>query len=1140
MTLDIFDSMKGMTHYFIRPEDQFVLNSLELVDCDEFLYRVLKNKGYKRVVFFERTAGLNSFAYDEISNLSITSVEKFKTVDMDNPESVQEFLGSVREKGKEIPAQGKYKVPLGKANIATFVSNFENHIMKALQSENAKTAIVMPLDIFKGLNRDGVNNADGKLQQIVGMIEHLTKNNRKQENIIVFTMSKKEELLEVYRDSTIRDIHRDFPSIDGIHETHQRMNTIFEALKGRITLIDTIGTDEVANLLIRKKTLEPGWRKELSDIPYSKIYALANLLREHMIGKKKHFESMDEVKETYITTLNNYFEQNRTGFVSELQRKTSDLAAQEVFDVREADAVCVDRLTHQYRIFTNTCLEDDVLKEMDNLIGKEMQDVKKQIKAAIEQFERERERYLKKKAAGKLAEMPYMNLCIFGPPGTGKSTIGEFIARLLNAKRILPTDGFIAVDASKLKRSNVGGTAEQILEIAKKANGGVLLIDEFYGFDSPHSTGNGAQEAMDALITAINLYRENLCVIIAGYEKKTEKVLSFNEGNDRRFPEKIRISAYTTESLMEVFDGLLLREDINRLEEGLRDIIQNVIEVERKAKGEEFGNVGFLKDKLLRGLQKGYADSKRNDNIYRKEDLLHAFPEYKLIIEREKETDVLKEFEKYDWNEMHTVKDNLLNIVREIEKIRSLEDAAVKQGNSKQSHMNIRFRGLPEDEKREMSRLLARLLCAKGILPTSEFVDFWKMVKDTENKDDIEKELNRGGIIFINRYDDYVEKYRKENERARYAINVLSRLADRNKKNLCVIVSVNTDKTLKGESELGLNIFPYAVDFPDYSTKTLLRELKSMLDEEEFFLDEDAEEMLCRMMEVEKKNGVRVISKRAYLRDEIKDKLYDLYLKSARSERCYTKTDVEDAFREKKAFLQLSGKTVFRPSRIKKDRFCDITLPEGWPAELSEKTVIKAAEGAVLRIGTTNIEEGTEGKGTGFLISEDGYVVTCYHVIENMDMDRIVATINIPGREVSQTQEIPCKVIKYKREWDIAILQLENASKCPYLPLAEEQYEYNTYEEYVMRGHTFEETQGGTHYFVGHISRDIPVKDECGVDYYTVDGMATKGSSGSPIISLESGKVIGILGGAKFSHNEEYKEELNYIRPIKYFWQMLD
>ena len=41
MSLGLFDSVKGeLLQYFIRPNDDFVLNSLERLDPDTYLYRL--------------------------------------------------------------------------------------------------------------------------------------------------------------------------------------------------------------------------------------------------------------------------------------------------------------------------------------------------------------------------------------------------------------------------------------------------------------------------------------------------------------------------------------------------------------------------------------------------------------------------------------------------------------------------------------------------------------------------------------------------------------------------------------------------------------------------------------------------------------------------------------------------------------------------------------------------------------------------------------------------------------------------------------------------------------------------------------------------------------------------------------------
>ena len=60
-----------------------------------------------------------------------------------------------------------------------------------------------------------------------------------------------------------------------------------------------------------------------------------------------------------------------------------------------------------------------------------------------------------------------------------------------------------------------------------------------------------------------------------------------------------------------------------------------------------------------------------------------------------------------------------------------------------------------------------------------------------------------------------------------------------------------------------------------------------------------------------------------------------------------------------------------------------------------------------------------------------------------------------------------------------------------------------------------------------------------GINRTLLDISAKAGNSGSPIISTESGKVIGILCGSMLGGLNN-REEINYMIPISYIDKVLD
>jgi serine protease Do len=158
-------------------------------------------------------------------------------------------------------------------------------------------------------------------------------------------------------------------------------------------------------------------------------------------------------------------------------------------------------------------------------------------------------------------------------------------------------------------------------------------------------------------------------------------------------------------------------------------------------------------------------------------------------------------------------------------------------------------------------------------------------------------------------------------------------------------------------------------------------------------------------------------------------------------------------------------------------------------SRLSGQEDIQTYKQAVVEIKTN------DGKGTGFAISEDGYIVTNDHVIE----DALTLTVIFPDESLYKGE-----VIETYPEIDLAILKVD-AEDLPYLSLAQSYSPTHNEEIYFI---------GNPLYFTGIANEgkviDYKQLSDWEEEVLMLDAPVYRGNSGSPVINAD-GKVIGIV-----------------------------
>jgi stage V sporulation protein K len=257
---------------------------------------------------------------------------------------------------------------------------------------------------------------------------------------------------------------------------------------------------------------------------------------------------------------------------------------------------------------------ESVLQELNGLIG--LSEVKKLVSevSAYVQIQHRREK------ASLHTEQLVLHMIFKGNPGTGKTTIARIMGKLLYSMEVLSQGHLIEVERADLVGEYIGHTAHKTREQIKKAMGGILFIDEAYSL-ARGGTKDFGKESIDVLVKAMEDYKQDFVLILAGYKREMEWFLHSNPGLYSRFPIYITFPDYTVEELLQI-GALMLKQRQYRLLPEARTVLRKILEEKNSLGSENEGNARLVRNLIEKAIRRQAVRLVKRRHLTREELML--------------------------------------------------------------------------------------------------------------------------------------------------------------------------------------------------------------------------------------------------------------------------------------------------------------------------------------------------------------------------------------------------------------------------------------------------------------------------------------------------------------------------------------
>lgn len=744
-----------------------------------------------------------------------------------------------------------------------------------------------------------------------------------------------------------------------------------------------------------------------------------------------------------------------------------------------------------------------------------------------------------------------------GNPGTGKTTVARLMGDILRNLGMLKRGHIVEYTATQLisevfNETNMG----DFDRVANKALGGVLFIDEAYQLHTD-SSGRG-HRILDALVPYMENNRDNISVICAGYSDDMDELMKYNSGFASRFQKPIFFEDYNGEELYTILLAMLKEKGIETTEEygerALR-VLTGYASVYGKRKG--FGNARYIRNEFIPSTldtQTLRLINEYGENFPRELKKTLTGGDIPAEMRRFERTKIKKAEERSALDKI----DDLIGFDEIKQHLRELVNLAKIQREQEMydlmDGLNLHWvlRGNPGTGKTTVAELVGKVYKEIGLLAKGHTIKVTRAdlvgqyLGDTEQKTKKCIENAMGGILFIDEAYTLKRERNTGNDYGQIAIDILlEQMSDRKGEFAVIAAGYPKEMDIFLDSNPGFRS-RFGEDFllEDYTAEELYRIFKIKCKKAGFAVDDALDRAVMPIFE----NMLKFKTKNWANGRETENLETELRKKWAKSPvikeengekmRYYT---IAHLPKEYSRFLLINEEAHATKKNIGKS--------EGEIPFLSRDELAKGKTGFSYESGYLEQKKGIafitsesadgDSDGSGAIITRDGYILTCKHVIDGGGNIRV--GLKPTGKDGEAMVWKKAELVWQGNEIDAAIIKIDGDGYDA-LPLRPLGAETQTGENIYIWGYPFGRNLSDDintlqpNLFQGYVSS---IQRKEGLERINLNMEAKRGCSGGPVFSKKDGNIIGILRGSQTIGDENLMEELNYVLPVKYIWEVI-